>query len=145
MRAIPEDAGGDADVLLLHAALLTHSGALGPAESKCRQLLAVDDLNAGAHYLLALCREGTGDRGAALEHDQTATYLDPGFAMPHLHQGLLARKSGNLEMARGELSQALVLLGGEDPSRLLLFGGGFNRESLMALCRAELQRCGGSR
>jgi chemotaxis protein methyltransferase CheR len=30
----------------------------------------------------------------------------------------------------------------EDASRLLLFGGGFSREALIALCRAELDKCG---
>ena len=72
-----------------------------------------------------------------------AIYLDGSFAMPRLHLGLLARKGGDRETARRELAQALVLLQREDPSRLLLFGGGFRREALRALCRAELEACGG--
>jgi chemotaxis protein methyltransferase CheR len=71
-----------------------------------------------------------------------AAYLDPGFAMPRLHLGLLARRAGNDVAARRELGQALVLLQREDASRLLLFGGGFSRDTLMALCRTELLRCG---
>jgi chemotaxis protein methyltransferase CheR len=67
-----------------------------------------------------------------------ATYLDPGFAMPRLHLGLMARRLGDREDAQRELGQALVLLQREDPSRLLLFGGGFGHEALIALCRAEL-------
>ena len=84
----------DPDALLLRAALLTHSGRLDEAERACAELLALDELNAGAHYLLALCREGRGDRAAAIEHDQVAVYLDPAFAMPRLHLGLLARRAG---------------------------------------------------
>ncbi len=72
-------------------------------------------------------------------------YLAPGFAMPRLHLGLLARRSGDREGARRELRQALQLLEGEDPSRLLLFGRGFRREALVALCRAELAAVGGQR
>jgi chemotaxis protein methyltransferase CheR len=63
--------------------------------------------------------------------------------MPRLHLGLLARRNHDPELARRELAQALVLLQREDASRLLLFGGGFNRDTLLALCRAELQSCGG--
>jgi chemotaxis protein methyltransferase CheR len=64
--------------------------------------------------------------------------------MPRLHLGLLARRTGEREMARQELAQALMLLQREDTSRLLLFGGGFSREALVALCRTELVNCGGT-
>jgi chemotaxis protein methyltransferase CheR len=128
----------DPEALLLRAALLTHSGQLDVAERMCAELLELDELNAGAHYLLALCREGAGDRAAAIDHDQVAVYLDPAFAMPRLHMGLLARRAGQRAVARRELGLALPLLQREDAARLLLFGGGFNRDTLAALCRAEL-------
>ena len=132
----------DPETLLLHAALLTHSGQLAAAERVSAQLLACDELNAGAHYLLALCRESAGDRPRAVEHDHTAIYLDSSFAMPRLHLGLMARRAGDPEAARRELTQALQLLKREDASRLLLFGGGFGREALIALCHAELKSAG---
>lgn len=143
VRAAPAQAARAPDTLLLHAVLLTHGGRLQEAEATCRQLLAQDELNAGAHYVLALCREGSADIGGAVDHNQVAAYLDPAFAMPRLHLGLLARRAGNREAARRELGQALVLLQREDASRLLLFGGGFGRDMLLALCRAQLQACGG--
>lgn len=142
VQALAPDGARDPDVLLLRAVLLTHCGRLADAEEWCTKLLALDELNAGAHYVLALCREAAGDRHGAADHDQVAAYLDPAFAMPRLHLGLLARKSGDHGMARRELEQALELLGREDPSRLLLFGGGFSREALIALGRAELGQCG---
>ena len=142
MHALPGGATADPDSLLLRAALLTHSGRLDDAERVCADLLGLDELNAGAHYLLALCREGRGDRAAAIDHDQVAVYLDPAFAMPRLHMGLLARRSGQADVARRELGLALPLLQREDTSRLLLFGGGFNRDTLTALCRAELGAAG---
>jgi chemotaxis protein methyltransferase CheR len=145
MQRLPPESDRDPDVLLLHAALQTHRGQLADAEEACHRLLAIDELSAGAHYLLALCREGARDRTKAVYHDQVATYLDPGFAMPHLHLGLLARREGDHLTAQRELGQALLLLQGEDSARLLLFGGGFGRETLVALCRTELQGCGGTR
>jgi chemotaxis protein methyltransferase CheR len=140
MHQLPEPQSSDPTSLLLRAALLTHQGELGPAELACQRLLEVDELNAGAHYLLALCRERQEDLSAAAEHDLTAIYLDSGFAMPHLHLGLMARRRRDVEVARRELTQALWLLEREDASRLLLFGGGFARNALLALCRSELER-----
>jgi chemotaxis protein methyltransferase CheR len=146
MDALPIAADGsslDLDALLLRAVLLMNRGLLPDAERICGLILAADELNAGAHYLMALCREHTGDRAAAVEHDKAAAYLDAGFAMPHLHLGLLVRRAGDGERARSELSRALVLLAKEEPSRILLFGGGFSREALLELCRSELHVAGG--
>jgi chemotaxis protein methyltransferase CheR len=142
LHSFPPESDRDPDVLLLKALLLADSGELAAADEACHRLLAVDELNAGAHYVLALCREGAGDRRSAAEHDQMATYLDPLFAMPRLHLGLLGRRGGDRETARRDLTQAMLLLQREDASRLLFFGGGFSREALMALCRAELDACG---
>ena len=144
LHRLPPTLARDADAILLRAALLTHSGGLEAAELACAELLAIDGLNAGAHYLRALCRERKGDSRAAVESAQTATYLEPAFAMPHLHLGLMARKTGDRGTAQRELSQAALLLVREDPARLLLFGGGFNRDGLIALCRSELDRLGGA-
>jgi chemotaxis protein methyltransferase CheR len=140
---LPTESERDPDVLLLRAALLTHSGQLRAAENVSAQLLERDELNAGAHYLLALCRESAGDRQGALDHDGAAVSLDPGFAMPRVHLGLMARRAGDSEGARRELAQALLLLEREESSRLQLFAGGFTRDALIALCRAELVSAGG--
>jgi chemotaxis protein methyltransferase CheR len=132
------EADQDPDILLLRAALLVQAGKLAAAAEACRLLLAQDELNAGANYVLALCYEAASDSSAAVHHYRVASYLDPQFAMPLLHLGLLARRSGNLDEARAELQQALDLLKREDAARLLLFGGGFTRDSLIGLCAAEL-------
>jgi chemotaxis protein methyltransferase CheR len=133
----------DAEEVLLRAALLTHCGRLPEAELACAELLAIDGLNAGAHYLLSLCRERTGDSRGAIEYSQIAAYLDPSFAMPHLHWGLIARRMGDRSTALRELTQAVLLLARENAARLLLFGGGFSREGLISLCQSELKRLGG--
>jgi len=143
LHQLPVASSCDPDTLLLKALLLAHAGQLAAAEEVCQQLLGLDELNAGAHYAFALCREGRGDRRGAADHDQLAAYLDPLFAMPRLHMGLLARRAGDREAARRELGEAIVLLQREDPSRLLFFGGGFTRETLIALCRSELNGVGG--
>ncbi|RDU98016.1 CheR family methyltransferase [Trinickia dinghuensis] len=139
---LPTEHANDADVLLLKAVSLSHSGALDQAEAVCRELLARDGLNTGAQYVLAVCREAAGDVRGALEHDQAACYLDPTFAMPRLHLGLLARRQGDSVAAVRELSHAAHLLQREDPSRVLLFGGGFKREALVAMCRAHCDAMG---
>jgi tetratricopeptide (TPR) repeat protein len=136
----PPESWRDPDVLLLRAALQTHRGQPTEAEEACKRLLNVDELS--ADYVLALCREGAGDRTSAVSHDQVAIYLDPSFAMPHLHLGLLARRTADWATAQRDLGHALLLLQREDSSRLLLSGDGFGRETLVALCRTELLSCG---
>ncbi len=139
----PVESATDVDALLLRAVLLTNQSKPEQAEALCREILGRDELNASAHYLTAICREHAGDQAAATDHDQYALYLDPSFAMPRLHLGLMARRAGKFDVARRELGEALVLLAREDASRIVLLGGGFSREGLVALCRAELRACGG--
>lgn len=143
LRRLPSDVAGDTDVQLVLAVALTGHGALDEAEEICRRILEEDGLNPGAHYVVALCREQAGDLEAAERLCQASAYLDPTFALPRLHLGRLARRSGRHEAARRELRQALSLMEREDASRILLFGGGFSREALGALCRAELRAAEG--
>jgi chemotaxis protein methyltransferase CheR len=143
MHGLPAESDADPEVLLLRGVLLSQNARFESAEAVCRRLLAGDELNAGAHYLLATCREGVGDRKGAVDQDQMAVYLDGSFAMPRLHLGLMARRAGELHIALHELSEALVLLEREEASRLLLFGGGFSRQALVDLCAAEVASCRG--
>jgi chemotaxis protein methyltransferase CheR len=136
LKTVAEADSGDPDHLLLEAALLTHGSHFVAAEAVCRRLLQQDELCAGAHYVLAVCREAAGEHEQALHHDQVAAYLDPSFAMPHVHMGLLLRRLGQLEPARRALAQAHALLEREDTARLAMFGGGFGRSALLTLCAA---------
>jgi chemotaxis protein methyltransferase CheR len=142
LQALPAESKADLDTQLLLAVLLTNGADLPEAERVCRRVLMLDELNAGAHYLMALCREQAGDSDGAMEHDQAASYLDSAFAMPHLHLGLVAKRSADVRTARRELGHALPLLAREDASRILLFGGGFTRTALVEFCQAELSACG---
>ncbi len=141
LRELPDD---DDEVALLRAALLVHGGRAAEAQGLAEVLVARDARHAGARYVLALCREGAGDLSGAAVHDRAAARLDPTFAMPRLHLGLMAGRAGERRDAARDLGEALPLLLGEDPRRLLLFGGGFGRDGLIALCRTEIARLGGS-
>ena len=143
LRAASPEHTSDPEAALLSAVLLLNSGQAAEAERVCAELLARDELNPGAHYVLALCREQRGDARRAVEHHQVASYLDPSFAMPRLRLGILARRSGQLDSARRELDEAQRLLAREDSARILLFAGGFSREALLQVCSAEQRACGG--
>ena len=143
LQALPAEAQTSSDVQVLRGVLLANCGDLAQAEHACASALEMDTLNAGAYYVMALCREQADDRRTAMEHFQTAIYLDPSFAMPHLHLGLLAKRAGDLDLAVQELSQASLLLPREDAPRVLFHGGGFSRDALVELCRRELQGCRG--
>jgi chemotaxis protein methyltransferase CheR len=126
--------------LLLKATLQTHTADLAGAERTCAELLRHDTTNAEAHYVIALCREAGGDLVTAMDHDRLATSLDPSFAMPLMHLGLVAKQNGDLELSRSTLGRAIDLLEKETAARLVLFGGGFRRHALIALCRSHLGR-----
>ena len=144
LDALPDDTARDADAVFLRGVLLMLHGDFVGAERICTALFMRDGESAGAHYLMALCREACGDCAAAALHDRHAARLDPYFALPRLHLGLLARRTGDHEMARRELARAFALLPGEQPARLAMFGGGFGRDALRALCQAELASAGGA-
>lgn len=135
------EAGG---VVLLRAVAHLGIGDVDAAASDCNRLLAGGDGSVEAHVVLALVAEHRGDRRGAIEHHRAALYLDPDFALAHLHLGRIQRREGRFDEARHELGQALELLVREETSRLLLFGGGFSRAGLVALCRTELATLGGA-
>lgn len=138
-------AGTDRDLATLHALVLTHAGRFVAARAACAELLAIDSASAGANYLLALCSDSTGDANGATRLAQLATELDPSFAMPRVYLGLLARRTGDRAIASKELTRAIALLEREAPSRLALYGGGFSRQALLGMCRAELAAIGAVR
>lgn len=142
-ESLPAEQQRDPEVKLLRAVLLCNLGRVAEAEALSAEALSADGCGARARHLIGLCREHEGRRdGAALQHRE-AIRLDPGFAMPRLRLGLLARRGGDAAAARAELSRALELLAVERADRILLFGGGFRREALIDLCRAELRALGG--
>lgn len=141
LQGTPAEVARDADFQVLQAVLLVNCGRTDEAEARCRPLLG--RLDAAAHYVVALCREHAGDLAAAIEHAETAAYLDAQFAMPRFLLGRLSKRQERTREALGYFEEALALLVREDPTRLLLFGGGFTRETLVQACRAEIQRLGG--
>lgn len=145
LNALSHARPDDGDALLLRAALLVSSGDTAAAEDAARRLLELDELSAGAHYVLALCREHAGDIDAATEQDEVAIYLDRDFAMPYLHLGILAKRRGDPDGARRYLGRAAELLEREDAARLVLFSGGFSRDALIRLCHSGLAGYEGKR
>jgi chemotaxis protein methyltransferase CheR len=141
LDALPPALARDPGLMLLKAVAAIHGSDLAAAERICQALIGLDPGSAGAHYLIALCREHADDRATAIKLNRIAARLDPGFAMPRLRLGLLSCRNGDRRAARGELRQALMLLEREDSDRIHLFGGGFGREALMALCRAQIAAC----
>src|SRR5262249_18387415 len=90
---------GDRDTAILRALVLTHSGRFAAAREACSELLAIEPTSAGANYLLALCCDSTGDADGAAHRARIAAELDPSFAMPRVHLGLLARRLGARDIA----------------------------------------------
>ncbi len=138
-------ASTDPELLLLRAALLTHTGSYSAAAIACHRLLEHDRFAADAHALLAAGLEFGADLPAAIEHCRTATGCDPRFALAHLQLGRLIQRTGDQPAAHRHYSTAARLLAAETDRRILLFGGGFDRESLISLCRTQSAVTGGDR
>jgi chemotaxis protein methyltransferase CheR len=138
VNALPDAAGAAPRALLLKGVLFAHRSDYGQASRLGTQLLAIDEAHADAYHLIALCRDAQGDRRGALYCEWRAVALDPDFALARMHLGLLARRSGDRVETERQFARAAALLAGETNSRLALFGGGFERSALLAMCRAEL-------
>jgi chemotaxis protein methyltransferase CheR len=123
--------------LLLYGVLLAQGGRLAEARDTAQRLIDSGVPNPDAHQLLGACHEVDEPELAAGQY-RLAAYLDPGFAMPRVRLGLLARRRGDGRDAATELSAALDLLPRESEERITLFGGGFGRLTLSSLCRTEL-------
>lgn len=133
LDALPAASARMADAQLLRAMLHVHHGELQRAEHIAHALLVREPRCAAAHYVIGLCREGSGDLGAAANRYRLAD----GFALSHLQLGRLARRRGDRQTKRQELDRAAALLAYERPQHVQMFGGGFDRQALLALCRSE--------
>ena len=63
-RAMPQEAGGDPDVLLLRRCCWCRAASSPPAARSADAASPQDEINAGANYVLGLCFEAAGDRAA---------------------------------------------------------------------------------
>ena len=123
---------------VLRAIALLGKGDIDAAERLAAELIAAEEGGAEAHYVLGLAAEHRGDRPTAIDRYRATLYLEPDFALAHLQLGRLARRQSELDAARRDLRHALELLAHEQPARIALFGGGFDREGLLAATRVEL-------
>ena len=130
------------EIELCRAAVYAERGRWQDAERALVALLARGQCETGAHYLLGLLRENERDLARATWHYREAKRRDPRFSLPHLRLGMVLRREGDGSRARVELEKALELLRSEERSRIVMFGGGFRREVLLELCRAQLGALG---
>lgn len=130
---------------LQRAMLLVYSNEFDAARALLDSLSDDLSLAAEVHYALALCHEASGQLHEAMYHNRFAAHLDPTFAMPWLHLGLLNKRLGDDRAARRELLQARALVIAETPERVLWFGGGCSRARLLDACHGGLEAWGQTR
>ena len=127
---------------LLRAVILTNLGRAVDAKRALDTRLQRLPNCPFSHYLLGVCRESLLQFEEARQSYARAVELDPEFAMANLRGGMLARRAGQLEEARRALAGALEHFPRQGTRTLLFYGGGFTREMLASLCRAELAAVG---
>lgn len=92
---------------------------------------------AAARLLLTMCAEAVPDLGAAVAHCRAALEVDPGHALARMHLGRLLLRGGDAAAARLEFDRAAHRLPLASDLDVLLFGGGFDRSSLVAYCENQ--------
>ncbi|MFZ5889511.1 MAG: CheR family methyltransferase [Myxococcota bacterium] len=129
---------------LLRAVILTNLGRVADAVRTTEARVAKLPMCPFAHYLLGVCCEALANIDEARRYYGRAAELDPAFALACLRAGILARRAGRPNEARRALRAALERFPRQSARTQLLYGGGFSREALAALCRAELSALGTS-
>jgi chemotaxis protein methyltransferase CheR len=138
-------AGEHSERWLLRAVILTNLGRTAEAARAAQTRLERVPSCPFSHYLLGVCSESLQNLADAQRQYERAADLEPAFAMALLRAGMLARRAGQGETARRALQSALEQFPRQRARTQLLYGGGFARETLTALCRAELSALSASR
>jgi chemotaxis protein methyltransferase CheR len=113
------DGALESPVFSLLARALANQGRLADALGWCDRWIAVDKLDAAAHYLRAIILLEQGDAGEARLSLQHAVYLDADFVLAHFALGNLARGRGKMNEAHKHFGNAQRLLRKHPPNDLL--------------------------
>jgi chemotaxis protein methyltransferase CheR len=96
---------------LLQAWLLASKGACDEAAELCRDLLALDPLLAGAHFILGVLAGRAGDHDQAAHHLSKAIYVDARLAPAYYYLGVAQSERGDYAAARRAFRGGLRALG----------------------------------
>ena len=141
LNRLPLEVQREAGTQLLRATMLTCIKDPA-AELALKDLLALDDLNPDAHYVMGLWQEQAGNFDSALAHQRAAIYLDASFGLAQMQFARLALRAGDTRIALRAFRAAADLLVHEKDIRVLLFGAGFSRETHLRICCQELLAAG---
>jgi chemotaxis protein methyltransferase WspC len=89
------------------AHLLADAGRLPEAAEWCENYLRRKGASSEAYYLLALTRDGLGDRRGAIDCYRKAVYLEPNHAEALTHLALLTERQGDSAAAERLRQRAL--------------------------------------
>jgi chemotaxis protein methyltransferase CheR len=131
------------EVHLLRASILTNQGRFNESVDLCHRLVVDYPHCAGAYHLLGVAYEQLGKFDEARAQHEKAITLDCEFSMSYWFLGRLLLRAGQRDAARRYLGSALDLWRRESSKdgSLQLYAGGFGRETLERLCRADLAKC----
>lgn len=124
--------------LSLLARALANQGDLGEALAWCDRWVAVDKLDASAHYLRAVILQELGNHEPARQALQRAIYLQPELVLPHFAMGNLVRSQAGPAEAQRHFSNALHLLAGRPPEEVLPESDGLTAGRLTEIIKSLL-------
>lgn len=115
---------------------LANEGKLPEALAWCDRWIAIDKLNAGAHYLRAVVLVEQGEYEGARASLRRAVFLEPGFVLAHFALGNLARREERCSEAVRHFANVQRLLGDYQPGDLLPQGDGLSAGRLVQILEA---------
>jgi chemotaxis methyl-accepting protein methylase len=133
----PASPAADGPTLLAAALAAADAGRMEEALAATERALAVDPLDADAHYIRGVAQLGSGDGPAAAESLRRALYVDPGFALAAFQLGRAYDLLGDQPAARRAYQQALRTLS-PDHERQQRLVAGVDLADVASACGARL-------
>lgn len=109
------------------------------ARDACERAIERDPLQLGAHFVLGMVLEHSGDEAGALESFKRVVYLDRGHVLAHMALAGLHQRAGRADAAARSLRNVVRLLEALPPGEIIPGSGGTTAARLLVVAR-ELSR-----
>lgn len=109
------------------------------ARDACERAIERDPLQLGAHFVLGMVLEHSGDEAGALRSFKRVVYLDRGHVLAHMALASLYQRAGRADSAARSLRNVVRLLGALPPGEIIPGSGGTTAARLLVVARELLR------
>ena len=124
----------------LAAEIYANQGRFPEAKDQLEVVLKLDALFVPAHYLFGTIYTEEEDLEQAKVSLKRALYLDKNFSLAYYSLANIHRKEGKHDDAVRAYRNTLKVLSQGAPDDIIPYSGGFNVETLLSICRSNIER-----